>query len=88
MVTKTSQSFENTLFLMQLPLVFKTGNNVHVLSGTHELECLIISPAAVAKMSISISFAVLADSFHFYILINCLGSTVKRIKKNKGSKIS
>lgn len=51
--------FWNVKFL----LVFKTGNNVHMLSGTHELECLIMSPAAVAKMSFSISVAFLSDSF-------------------------
>lgn len=73
---------------MKFLLVFKTGNNVHMLNGTHELECLIRSPAADAKMSVSISIAVLTDSFDCYILINCLASMVKRIKKNKGSKIS
>lgn len=60
-----------------------------MLSDTHELQCLIMSPAAAATMSFSISAAFLSDSFHCYILINCLASTVKRIKKkNKGSKIS
>lgn len=53
---------------------------VHMLNGTHELECL-ISPAAAAKMSFPISIAFLTDSFHCYILINCLASTVKRMKK-------
>lgn len=66
---------------MKFLLVFKTGNNMHMLTGTHELECLIRSPAADAKMSVSISIAVLTDSFHCYILINCLASMVKRIKK-------
>lgn len=62
---------------------------LQMLSGTHELECLIMSPTRVAKMSFPISIAFLTDSFHCYILINCLASTVKRIKKkNKGSKIS
>lgn len=54
---------------------------MHMLSGTHELECLIMSLTAVAKMSISTSIAFLTDSFHCYILINCLASAVKRIKK-------
>lgn len=52
-----------------------------MLSGTHELQCLIMSPAAATKMSCSISAAFLSDSFHCCILINCLASTVKRIKK-------
>lgn len=51
-----------------------------MLSGTH---CLITSPTAVANMSFSISVAFLTDSFHCYILINCLASAVKRIEKIK-----
>lgn len=75
--------FKTLLLNEKFLLVFKTGNNVHVLNGTHELECLIMSPAADAKKSFSISAAFLSDSFHCYILINCLASTVKGIKKKK-----
>lgn len=84
MVTKTQQSVKNTVFKWKtfFLMLFKTGNNVHMLSGTHERQCLIMSPAAAAaKMSFSISAAFLSDSFHCCILINCLASAVKRIKK-------